>query len=164
MINQKNIRIYLACVSVFSVLALSLHMAAIKLIYRSIGILLKANEVTSMEIKKEMALQVEDLKRYSEYFTNSFYLFCCLFLIFAGISLIWRRVGFMLYLSGDFIFAAVQFIGISLFIRIFNTYELTEVYARLRILFRQKLLWILFIIPMAVYLLYGLLKKQGHSS
>jgi hypothetical protein len=163
MILHKSNRIYLSCISAFSVIALILHMFALKFVYNTIEVLLKANEVTSLEIKETMAIQVDNLKRYSNYCTNGFYLICYMFLIIAGITLILRKIKLKIFLLGDLIFGVVQVIGITLFIHLFNVYELTEGFGRLRIIFRHKFFWLIAILPIIVYLLYGLLKSQKRS-
>lgn len=163
MISYRINHIYLVCVSIFSAITLFLHMVTLKLVYKSIEILLEANEITSLEMKKEMALQVDNLKRYSNYCTNCFFILCYLFLIFTGIILMLRKIKIKIYLLGDLIFGAVQVIGLYLFIQIFNKYELTEGFSRLRIIVHHKLFWIMVIIPIIFYLLYGYLKKHEHS-
>ncbi|WP_159442037.1 hypothetical protein [Clostridium sp. Marseille-P2415] len=161
MILNRNNRIYFTFVWIFSVLTLFLHMAALKLVYNSIDILLRANQTTSQEVKKEMALQVDNLKRYSDYYTNVFFLFCYLFIICAGIVLVLRKVNLKVFLRGYLIFGEVQVIGLALFIQIFNKYGLTEGFGRLRTVLRHKLFWTIAILLIIVYLLYGYLKKHG---
>lgn len=163
MILHRNNRIYFNFVWIFSVLTLSLHMAALKLVYNSIDILLKANQTTSQEVKREMALQVDNLKRYSDYCTNSFFLFCYLFIIFAGITLVLRKIKLKIFLRGCLIFGEVQVIGLALFIQIYNKYGLTEGFGRLRMVLRHKLFWTIAIVSIIVYLLYGYLKNHGDS-
>ncbi len=158
MTSKKSNYAYLVSISVFSILALFLYMTTLKLVYSAVEILLKANEVAPGEVKELMALQVDNLKRYSNYCTNAFYLICYLYLIFTGITLMLRKI--KIFLLGDFIFGAIQIIGISLFIQVFNKYELTGGFDRLRTILHHKLFWTMAIIPIIIYLMYGLLNKR----
>lgn len=143
---------YFSGVAVFSILALSLNMVALKLVYYSIGLLLEANGA-AVERKKEITIQVDNLKRYSNYCTNLFYLVSCLFLIFIGIILITKKIKLKMYLCTYLLFELIQIIGLWLFIHIFNKYGLTEGFARWRILHRNGLFWIMLIIPIIICLL-----------
>lgn len=160
---HKNKRIYYIAVSAFSALALFLHMAALKLIYNSIGLLLEANEA-SHKVRDEIAIQVDNLKRYSNNCTNLFYLVSYLFLIFIGIMLITRKIKLKTYLLGFLLFEIIQVAGLSLFIQIFNKYGLTEGFGRLRVILRHELFWAMLIIPIIICLGHGLIKKQIHKS
>lgn len=162
MTSHKN-KLYYISVSAFSALALFLHMAALKLVYNSIGLLLKANG-ESHKVREEISVQVDNLKRYSNYCTNLFYLISYLFLIFIGFMLIARKIKLKMYLHGFLLFEIIQVAGLSLFIQIFNKYELTEGFGRLRVILRHELFWAMLIIPIIIYLGYGLKKKQNHIS
>lgn len=161
--SSKNNRKYFLCISAFSVLALFLHMSALKLIYKSIDLLLQANGA-SHQIQQNLAQQVDSLKRYSNYCTNSFFIISYLFLVFIGIMLITRKIKLKIYVSGYLIFEIVQAAGLPLFISIFNRYELTEGFGRLRLIHRHELFWAMLIIPVIIYAGYGLLRKVTHSS
>lgn len=155
----KKSQRYFFGIAVSSALVLFFHAMAIKLTYDSIGLLLEANEQT-LEGKKQIALQAADLKQYSNYFTNSFFLASYLFLIFIGFILLAKKIDLKMYLYGYLLFEAIEFVGISLFIEAFNRYGLTESIGRWRLLHLHKLFWALLIIPIAVYLLHWLRKKS----
>lgn len=143
---------YFPVVVVFSILALSFHMAALKLVYNSIGLLLGANGAVS-EIQNAVKAQVANLKRYSEYCTFSFFLVTYFFVFFIGFKLISRKIKLKMYIASYLLFEAIQITGLTLFIQIFNKYELTEGFGRWRILHRHPLLWIMLIIPIIICLL-----------
>ena len=151
MINKKT-KIYFGGVTALSIIVLSFHMLALKFIYNYIGLMLEANGVTA-EKRKDMAIQGENLKKYSQYFTNAFLLASFFFLILIGIILITRIINLKMYLSSYLLFEVIQIIGLSIFIQIFNKYELTEGFGRWRILHRNALFWILLVIPIIIYLL-----------
>jgi hypothetical protein len=151
MINKKT-KMYFSGVTVLSIIVLSFHMLSLKFIYNYIGLMLEANGVT-VDKRKEMAVQAENLKKYSQYFTNAFLLASFFFLIFIGIILLTRIINLKMYLCSYLLFEVIQIIGISIFIQIFNKYELTEGFGRWRILHRNALFWIILIIPIIIYLL-----------
>lgn len=95
---------------------------------------------------------------------NFFYLISYLFLIFIGIILIAGKIKLKIYLLGFLIFEIIQIVGHSLFVQIFNKYELTEGFARLRIILRHELFWAMLIIPIIIYFGYEFIKKQIHTS
>lgn len=151
MINKKT-KMYFGGVTALSILVLSFHMLALKFIYNYIGLMLEANEVT-VEKQKEMAVQAENLKKYSQHCTNAFLLANFFFLILIGIILLTRIINLKIYLSSYLLFEVIQIIGISIFIQIFNKYELTEGFGRWRILHHNVLFWIILIIPIIIDLL-----------
>lgn len=151
MINRKT-KMYFSGVTALSLFVLSFHMLALKFIYNYIGLMLEANGVT-FEKRKEMVVQAENLKKYSQYCTNVFLLANFFFLIFLGIILLTRKINLKMYLSSYFLFEVIQIIGLSLFIQIFNKYELTEGFGRWRILHHNVLFWLVLIIPIGIYLL-----------
>lgn len=157
--HNRDKRINAISVSAFSGLALFFHMAALKLIYHSISLLLKANEA-SPELRREIAVTVESLKNNSNACTNLFYLVSYLFAIFLGAMLIADKINIKKYLIDLLIFGSIQFLGIALFIQLFNQYELTEGYARLRIILRHKLFWFVLIIPIMIHLAQKSGKKR----
>ncbi len=140
MINKKT-KMYFCGVTALSILVLSFHMFALKFIYNYIGLMLEANGVTA-EKRKEMIVQAENLKKYSQYCTNAFLLANYFFLIIIGIILLTRKINLK-----------IQVTGLRLFIQIFNKYELTEGFGRWRILHYNALFWIMLIIPIIIYLL-----------
>ncbi|MDW2800901.1 hypothetical protein RZO55_25360 [Clostridium boliviensis] len=150
MINKKT-KMYFGGVTALSILVLSFHMLALKFIYNYIGLMLSANGLTG-EKQKEIVVQAENLKNYSQYCTNAFLLANFFFLIIIGIILLTRKINLKMYLCSYLLFEVIQIIGISIFIQIFNRYELTEGFGRWRILHRNVLFWIIFIIPIIIYL------------
>lgn len=163
MTKYKHSYVYQSCTIAFSLIILMLHMAALGLVYRSLDILLKANDITPGEVKKMMALQADNLKKYSGYFTNGFFISCYLFFIFTGVVLLLRKIKLKDLLIGDIIFCIIQVIGIGLFIQSFNVYGLTEGYGRLRTIFRHELLWFIIIVPIVIRLLYDIVRNQNKS-
>ena len=116
---------YFGSIIALSILVLSFHMFALKFIYNYIGLMLDANGLRG-EKQKEIVVQAENFKKYSQYFTNAFLLANFCFLILIGIILLSRKINLKMYLSSYFLFEVIQIIGISIFIKIFNKYELTE--------------------------------------
>lgn len=151
MINKKT-KMYFGSITALSILVLAFHMFALKFVYNSIVLKLEANGAT-VEKQKEIFMQVENLKKYSDYCTNTFLLASYFFLIFIGILLITRKINLKMYLSAYILFEVIQIIGLWLFIQIFNKYELTEGFGRWRILHRNALFWIILVIPIIIYLL-----------
>ncbi len=151
MINKKT-KMYFSVITALSILVLSFHMLALKFIYNYIGLMLDANGLPG-EKQKEIVVKAENLKKYSQYFTNAFLLANFFFLILIGIILLTRIINLKMYLSSYLLFEVIQIIGISIFIQIFNKYELTEGFGRWRILHRNALFWILLVIPIIIYLL-----------
>ena len=151
MINKKT-KMYFGGVTALSMLVLSFHMLALKFIYNYIGLMLDANGLPG-EKQKEIVVKAENLKKYSQYFTNAFLLANFFFLILIGIILLTRIINLKMYLSSYLLFEVIQIIGISIFIQMFNKYELTEGFGRWRILHRNVLFWIILIIPIIIYLL-----------
>ncbi|MFR3728098.1 hypothetical protein [Lacrimispora sp.] len=157
MINKKT-KMYFGSVTAISILVLSFHMLALKFIYNYIGLMLDGNGLAG-EKKKEIVVKAENFKNYSQYFTNAFLLANFFFLILIGIILLTRIINLKMYLSSYLLFEVIQIIGISIFIQIFNKYELTEGFGRWRILHRNALFWIILIIPIIIYLLNRKQKK-----
>lgn len=152
MIINKKTKMYFGIVLALSILVLSFHMFALKFIYNYIGLMLDANGLTGQK-QKQIVVQAENLKKYSQYFTNAFLLANFFFLIIIGIILLTRKINLKMYLSSYFLFEVFQVIGIWIFIQIFNKYQLTECFGRWRILHRNVLFWIILIIPIIIYLL-----------
>lgn len=151
MINKKT-KLYFSGVTAISILVLSFHMLALKFIYNYIGLMLDANGLTG-EKKKEIVVQAENFKKYSQYYTNAFLLANYFLLIIFGIILVTRKINIKMYLSTYFIFEVIQIVGISIFIQIFNKYGLTEGFGRWRIIHYNSLFWFMLIIPIIIYLL-----------
>lgn len=160
--KYKYNRFYQFCTIAFSLIILMLHMAALGFVYRSLDVLLNSNDITSKEAKKLMLLQADNLKRYSGYFTNGFFISCYLFFIFTGVVLLLRKIKLKDLLIGDIIFCIIQVIGIGLFIQLFNVYGLTEGYGRLRTIFRHELLWFVIIVPIVIRLLYDIVRNHNN--
>ncbi len=154
---KKERNFYIVACS-FSALSLFFHMAALKLIYRSIDILLLANDLTR-EIKKNSLKQFDILKENANNCTLLFFLTSYLFVLFIGFMLLLRKINLKMYLFAGLIYEFIHVTGLSLFIHIFNKYELTEGFGRYRLLHRHKLLWLMIVIPIVVYLVYGLIKR-----
>ncbi|MDK2966197.1 hypothetical protein [Lacrimispora sp.] len=152
MMIDKKTKMYFGGVTALSILVLSFHMLALKFIYNYIGLMLEANGVTA-EKQKEMIVQAENIKKYSQYCTNAFLLASYFFLIIIGIILLTRKINIKTYLRSYFLFEVIQIAGLRLFIHIFNKYELTEGFGRWRILHYNALFWIILIIPIIIYLL-----------
>ena len=163
MTKYKYSHVYQFCSIGFSLIILMLHMAALGLVYRYLDIMLKVNDITPKEVRKLMVLQADNLKRYSGYFTNAFFISCYLFFIFTGVVLLLRKIKLKDLLIGDIIFCIIQVIGIGLFIQLFNVYGLTEGYGRLRTIFRHELLWFIIIVPIVIRLLYDMVINQNKS-
>jgi hypothetical protein len=156
-IHKKERNYYIVAFSI-TAMALFFHMAALKLIYKSIELLLLANGATS-NVQKEISKQVDILKEYANYCTILFFLTTYLFVLFIGFMLLLRKINLKMYLFACFMYEFIHITGLSLFIFIFNKYQLTEGFGRYRILHRHKLLWLMIIIPIFVYLVYGLIKR-----
>ena len=156
-IHKKERNYYIVAFSI-SALALIFHMAALKLIYKSIELLLFANGETR-NVKNEIIKQVDILKDHANNCTNLFFLTSYLFVLFIGFMLLLRKINLKMYLVSCLIYEIIHVTGLSLFIHIFNKYQLTEGFGRYRLLHRHKLLWLMIAIPIVVYLLYGLIKK-----
>lgn len=163
MTKFKYTNVYRLCTIAFSSIILMLHMAALGFVYRSLDILLKANDITSNEVKKLMLSQADNMKRYSGYFTNSFFISCYLFFIFTGVVLLLRKIKLKDLLIFYLIFYNIQVVGIGVFIQLFNVYGLTEGYGRLRTIFRHGLLWLIIIVPIMIRLLYDIVKNHNNS-
>lgn len=163
MTKYKHSHVYRLCTIAFSSIVLMLHMAALGFVYRSLDILLKAKDITSDEVKKLMLSQADNMKRYSGYFTNSFFISCYIFFVFTGVVLLLRKIKLKDLLIGDIIFYIIQVIGIGVFIQLFNVYGLTEGYGRLRTIFRHELLWLIIIVPIIIRLLYDIVRNQNKS-
>lgn len=156
-IYKKERNYYIVAFSI-TAMALFFHMAALKLIYKSIELLLLANGATS-NAQKEISKQVDILKEYANYCTILFFLTTYLFVLFIGFMLLLRKINLKIYLFTCFMYEFIHITGLSLFIYIFNKYQLTEGFGRYRILHRHKLLWLMIMIPIVVYLVYGLIKR-----
>ncbi len=156
-IHKKERNYYIVAFSIIA-MALLFHMAALKLIYKSIGLLLSANGATS-NVQKEIMKQYDILKEYANYCTILFFLTTYLFVLFIGFMLLLRKTNLKMYLLACFMYEFIHITGLSLFIFIFNKYQLTEGFGRYRILHRHKLLWLMIIIPIVVHLVYGLIKR-----
>lgn len=156
-IHKKERNYYIIAFSIIA-MALFFHMAALKIVYKYIDLLLSANDATS-NIKKEVIKQYDILKEYANYCTLLFFLTTYLFVLFIGIMLLLRKINLKMYLFTCFMYEFIHITGLSLFIFIFNKYQLTEGFGRYNILHRHKLLWLMIIIPIVVYLVYGLIKR-----
>lgn len=149
MMTNKKTKMYFGGVTVLSIFVLFFHMLALKFIYNYIGLMLDANGLPG-EKQKEIVVKAENLKKYSQYCTNAFLLANFFFLTLIGIILLTRIINLKMYLSSYLLFEVIQIIGISIFIQIFNKYELTEGFGRWRILHRNALFWILLVIPIII--------------
>ena len=152
MMIDKKTKKYFGGITALSILVLSFHMLALKFIYNYIGLMLESNGVT-VEKRKEMAIHAENLKKYSQYFTNAFLLANFFFLLLIGIILLSRKINLKMYLSSYFLFEVIQITGLWLFIQIFNKYELTEGFGRWSILHHNVLFWIILLTPIIICLL-----------
>lgn len=156
-IHKKERNYYIVAFSI-TAMALFFHMAALKLDYKFIGLLLSGNGATS-NVKKEILKQYDILKEYANYCTILFFLTTYLFVLFIGIMLLLRKINLKMYLFACFMYEFIHITGLSLFIFIFNKYQLTEGFGKYRMLHRHKLLWLMIIIPIVIYLVYGLIKR-----
>lgn len=134
-------------------------MAALKLIYKSIELLLFANGETR-NVKNEIIKQVDILKDQANNCTNLFFLTSYLFVLFIGFMLLLRKINLKMYLVSCLIYEIIHVTGLSLFIHFFNKYQLTEGFGRYRLLHSHILLWLMISLPIVVYLLYGLKKSS----